>query len=161
MRSFRGSLVLAALATLPAALPVLAQSAPLPRYASLRFETVHVRAAPTEDAPIRWSYKRQGLPVMILREHENWRYIRDWEGGEGWVFRGGLSPRRHVQVVGAMRSLRDSPVENADPVAKLEPGVIGRLEKCDSTWCRISVKTHRGWIRHAEVFGVKPGERVE
>jgi SH3-like domain-containing protein len=60
-----------------------------------------------------------------------------------------------------MRPLRDSPVEGAEPVAKLEPGVIGRLEKCDTSWCRISVKTHRGWIRHGEVFGVKPGERVE
>ena len=53
MRSLRGGLALAALAALPAALPAFAQSAPLPRYASLRFETVHVRSAPTEDAPIR------------------------------------------------------------------------------------------------------------
>ncbi len=131
------------------------------RYASLRHETTHARAGPGQDYPIRWTYKRQGLPVLVLREYEHWRQVRDPEGDEGWVHAAGLTRRRTVMVVGPARILRKEAQETGAPVARLEPGVIGRVERCDRAWCRITVKGYSGWLKHEEVWGVRPGETVE
>ena len=155
------SLVLAAL--LGGAAPAWAQAegSNLPRYASLRHETVHVRAGPGQDYPIRWTYQRQGLPVQVVREYENWRLVRDFEGGEGWVHAAGLTRRRTAVVMGSTRVMRSDPAEAAKAVARLEPGVVARLEKCDRAWCRLSVQGQTGWLKQQEIWGVKPGERLE
>ena len=133
----------------------------LPRSASLRHDTVHVRAGPGQDFPIGWTYQRQGLPVQILREYEHWRFVRDFEGGEGWVHASGLRRQRPVLVTGATRILRAEPVEHGKPVARLENGVVARLEKCERVWCRLSVKGYTGWVKQQDVWGIRPGERLE
>src|ERR1051325_6898318 len=96
-----------------AAAPSARAEAPQPRFASLRHDSVHVRAGPSQDYPIRWTYQRQGLPVQILREYENWRYVRDADGEEGWVHASGLRRQRTVVVTGATRVLRADPSEGA------------------------------------------------
>ena len=133
----------------------------LPRFASLRHDTVHVRAGPSQDHPIRWTYQRQGLPVQILREYEHWRFVRDFEGSEGWVHASGLRRQRTVLVTGATRVLRAEPQEGAKPVARLEAGVVAKLEKCERVWCRLSVKGFTGWVKQQEVWGIRPGERLD
>jgi SH3-like domain-containing protein len=138
-----------------------AEGPALPRFASLRFETVHVRAGPGQEYPIRWTFHRRGLPIQILREYEHWRYVRDHEGGEGWVHANGLTPRRTVVVLGTVRMLREEASESSKPVARLEPGVVARLERCERSWCRLSVHGYGGWLRQLDIWGVRPGERLE
>ncbi|MGH7002970.1 MAG: SH3 domain-containing protein [Alphaproteobacteria bacterium] len=133
----------------------------LPRFASLRHDSVHVRAGPGQDYPIRWTYQRKGMPVQIVREYDNWRFVRDFEGSEGWVHAGGLTRRRTVLVMGSIRVLRAEPQDGAKPVARLEPGVVARLENCERIWCRLTVQGHAGWLKQQEVWGVRPGERLE
>ncbi len=157
---FVASLVLAA-AVLTAAEAARAEGPVLPRYASLRHDSVHVRAGPGQDYPIRWTYQRQGLPVQVVKEYDNWRLVRDFEGAEGWVHAGGLTRRRTAVVMGAVRVLRAEPGDSARAVARLEPGVVARLEKCERAWCRLSVQGHAGWVKQQEIWGVKPGERLE
>ncbi|MCW5770840.1 MAG: hypothetical protein KIT16_04330 [Rhodospirillaceae bacterium] len=131
------------------------------RFVSLRHDTVHMRAGPGTEYPIRWTYHRQGLPLQVLREYENWRYVRDYAGAEGWIHVAGLARKRTIVVVGGTRLLRAEPAEGARPVARLETGVVGLLEKCERIWCRVSVKSYSGWIKQQEVWGVRPGERLE
>ena len=151
---------LAALVAVAVAPPAWAEGA-LPRFASLRHDSVHVRAGPSQDHPIRWTYQRQGLPVQVLREYENWRFVRDAEGEEGWVHASGLRRQRTVLITGATRVLRAEPTEGGKPLARLEAGVVAKLEKCERVWCRLSVKGFTGWVRQQEVWGVRPGERLE
>ena len=57
----------------------------LPRFVSLRSDQVNLRVGPGENYPIEWVLTRKEMPVEIIKEFENWRMIRDWQGTEGWV----------------------------------------------------------------------------
>jgi len=135
---------------------------PLPRYAALRSDEVNFRVGPGMRYPIEWTYKRKNLPVMIEREFEVWRLVRDPEGTRGWVHVATLTTKRSFMVSGAERTLRRSASEDANPVARLQPGVIGTIRTCklNAEWCQLQVGDHRGWLKRSEFWGTLPNEAV-
>lgn len=136
---------------------------PLPRFVSLRSDEVNLRTGPGIRYPIDWNYARRDLPVEVIAEFEAWRKIRDWQGTEGWVHQSMLSGRRMMVVIGAPRSLRASDADSAEPVAIVEPGVLGRLVQCprNRDFCRVEVGQIQGWLRRDELWGVYKGEWIE
>jgi SH3-like domain-containing protein len=139
---------------------------PLPRFAALRSDEVNMRSGPGTRFPIEWTYQRRELPVEIVREFELWRRIRDPEGTEGWVHQSTLMGRRSFIVRGAPGSevmLRRRAEDQAQPVARLRPGVVGRLRACEpnNPWCEAQIGEFRGHIRRADVWGVGPTEEVK
>jgi SH3-like domain-containing protein len=139
---------------------------PLPRFAALRSDEVNMRSGPGTRFPIEWTYQRRELPVEILREFELWRRIRDPEGTEGWVHQSTLMGRRSFIVRGAPGSevmLRRRAEDQASPVARLRPGVVGRLRACEpaSPWCEAQIGDHRGFIKRADIWGVGTTEEVK
>jgi SH3-like domain-containing protein len=141
-------------------------SLPLPRFAALRSDEVNMRSGPGTRFPIEWTYQRRELPVEIVREFELWRRIRDPEGTEGWVHQSTLMGRRSFIVRGAPGTevmLRRRAEDQAPPVARLRPGVVGRLRACEanSPWCEAQIGEHRGYIKRADIWGVGPTEEVK
>ena len=134
---------------------------PLPRFVSLRADEVNLRTGPGVRYPIDWVYRRRDLPVEIIDEHETWRRIRDWEGTIGWVHQSMLQGARKVMVIGEPRTLRKLPERSADAIARVEPGVIARLEVCDEGWCEISIDGLSGWLERHEFYGVYPREKID
>ncbi len=136
---------------------------PLPRFASLKTDEVNLRSGPGLRYPIEWVYKRRDLPVQIEREFEVWRLIADQEGVKGWVHQATLVGRRTFVVVGAEQTMRADAQDTASPVARLKPGVIGRLRACDATaaWCQVQVGEYRGWLKRDQVWGIYPGEAIQ
>ena len=135
---------------------------PLPRFAALGSNQVNLRIGPDLRYKIEWTYQRKDLPVQIVEEHENWRRIRDPEGTEGWVQRPLLTSRRSFLVQGEERALRRRAEDGADAVARLKPGVIGAIRKCEaeSPWCEAKVGDYRGWIKRSEIWGVAGNEAI-
>jgi SH3-like domain-containing protein len=112
-------------------------------------------------------FTRSGLPVEVTAEFDNWRRIRDWEGGEGWVYHSLLSGKR-TALVAVGRKQRDEllPLHtSADPqstlVARLQPGVLGQVKKCTGAWCRVVGNGFDGWAQQERLWGVYPNEKVE
>jgi SH3-like domain-containing protein len=140
---------------------------PIPRFVSLKSDKVNVRGGPTKDNDVTWVYTRTGLPVEITAEFENWRRIRDWEGAEGWVYHSLLSGRRTGMVVPAAKTSEEAiPVHaSADPqsaiVARLQPGVLSAVKRCNGAWCRVAGTGYDGWIAQDRLWGVYPNEKVE
>ncbi len=136
---------------------------PLPRFVSLKTDEVNLRTGPGTRYPIDWVYKRRDLPVQIEREFEVWRLIADSEGVKGWVHQATLSGRRSFVVTGAERVVRSDPSDTAAAVARLKPGVIGRLRACDASapWCQVQVGDYRGWLKRDTFWGIFPGEAVQ
>lgn len=138
---------------------------PVPRFVSLKADKVNVRNGPNKDQDVAWVFNRSGLPVEVTAEFETWRRIRDADGAEGWVYHSMLSLRRTALVApwlkGETVALRDAASTDARVVAKLEPGVLGVVKKCDGKFCRISGEGFDGFVQQSQLFGVYPDEKTE
>jgi SH3-like domain-containing protein len=156
-------------ATMPASADPLAQGAssglPVPRFVSLKSDRVNVRGGPDKDHEVVWVFTKAALPVEITAEFENWRRVRDWDGGEGWVYHSLLSGRRTVLVAPKAKEgavpLLDRPDPAAKLVARLQPGVAGSVKGCTGQWCRIGGEGFDGWIAQDRLWGVYPNEKID
>lgn len=134
---------------------------PIPRFVSLRSSEVNLRTGPGTIYPVEWVFVRRGLPVEVIAEFDVWRKIRDWQGTVGWVHQSMLDGRRTARVTGAERELRSEPGEAASVVARLAPGVIGRLQECEAAWCKVDAEGYRGWLKRDEFWGTYSDEKVQ
>lgn len=138
---------------------------PIPRFVSLKPSDTPMREGPSKEHRIKWVFKREGLPVEVIGEHEQWRRIRDSESTDGWVYFGRLSNRRTVIV----RAGKDRPDQNlfrddrddAAIIARLQPGVIANVEVCTPNWCKVSVEGYAGYLKKDALWGVYADERVK
>lgn len=138
----------------------------VPRFVSLKSNRVNVRKGPSTDHAVAWVFSRAGLPVEVIAEFEHWRQIRDSEGSEGWIFHALLSGRRTALILPWVKerkaiALLDDASTGADPVAQLEPGVLGSVHQCDGTWCNFTVGKYTGWIEQERLWGVYRSEKVK
>lgn len=136
---------------------------PLPRFASLRTGEVNLRAGPGTRYPIEWVYQRRDLPIEIEREFEVWRLVRLEDGTRGWLQQATIWGRRTFVVAGNQHAIRSEAKDTASVLARLDPGVVGRITRCDagSDWCRVEVQAYKGWMKRADFWGTLPGEAVQ
>ena len=165
-----GLLFIAVVVTLSTAAQSVAQvgassGLPLPRFVSLRAAEVNLRSGPGVRYPILWVFHRKNWPVEIVDEFDNWRQVRDLRGTRGWVHRSMVQGRRFVVVQGAeVQPLRAEENSKSGVVARLEPGVIARLEDEDCAaqkWCPVSVESFTGWLPAAVLYGVRTTNQVK
>lgn len=135
---------------------------PLPRFVSLKSDDVNVRRGPGQEYGVVFTFVREGLPVEIIREFDNWRKIRDSEGAEGWVFHSLLTGERTALVSPWEKEGQIPAHRSADAsaaiVAYLTPQVIAKVEECTGMWCLVSVEGYEGWIEQNRLWGVYPNE---
>jgi SH3-like domain-containing protein len=128
---------------------------PVPRWVSLKFDTVNARSAPGDDSRLLWVYRQRGVPVQVVAETAEWRRICDPEGNLAWVHRRTTDGRRM-----AMR-LKPEPLaihakadEASRTVAVLAPRSLAELDRCDKDgWCKLKAGRGSGWVPAAEVWG--------
>jgi SH3-like domain-containing protein len=133
----------------------------LPRFESVRASPVNVRTGPGVRYPVEWVFVYRNMPVEVVAEFKTWRKIRDWDGTEGWVHQSMLSSHRSVIVTGGQRALRRIAEAKGGTVAQVDERVVGRLIKCQETWCRIEIAGLRGWMPRNSLWGVYKGEKLK
>lgn len=139
------------------AVPARAQEREVPYWASLRADEINMRVGPSADYRIDWVYRRQGLPVKVVRVMEGWRLIEDPDGTRGWVASRLLSPDHGAIVVGDGPAAMREDADGGSAIKwKLEPGVVGVLGDCGRGWCELRVGKRTGWVRQERLWG--PGE---
>ncbi len=134
--------------------------APVPRFVSLAAGEVNMRSGPGDRYPIIWVYKREGLPVEVVREWGIWRQVRDPHGTVGWINKNLLSGDRFAYVTRSVRTLYARSDLASQAVWKAEPGVVAKILLCEQSWCRISVDGKGGYILRSHIWGVYPKETV-
>ena len=134
---------------------------PIPRYVSLKASEANLRRGPSLSHRIDWVLVRRGMPLQVTAEYGHWRRVVDHDGVGGWVHFTLLSGTRTALVDADLVPLRARARDGAIEVARLERGVIARIETCADGWCRLSADGYRGWAPEDTLWGVFPGELVE
>ena len=132
-----------------------AQTSEMPHWRTLRFDTVNMRVGPSTEYKIDWVYKREGLPVIVLRQRDGWLLVRDHEGTQGWVASSQTTTRLGGLIIGdGLAELRAEPSADAPVNFRAEPGVVGRIRDCGEAYCEIDVDGRAGWVAIERLWGV-------
>ena len=151
MRAFAAAALAGALL---AASPLAADAGAVPYWAALRASKVNMRVGPSEDYRVAWVYRRQNLPVKVVRLKEGWRLVEDPGGARGWMLAQFLTRERGAIVVGeGPAEMREAGNAGARPMWRLEPGVVGKLGDCAAGWCSFDVDGRAGYVAHERLWG--------
>ncbi len=130
---------------------------PVPRYVSLKYSLSNGRTGPSGDHPVKWQYKRRGLPMIVVAETEIWRKVRDVNGDETWMKRQLLGSKRMVLVRSAI-AIRAKPRSDAPSRTRAAKGALLELDKCDAKdWCRVFDKERNinGYALRSMLWGAE------
>ncbi|MEO7364898.1 MAG: SH3 domain-containing protein [Sphingomicrobium sp.] len=153
---------LAATALLFLATVASAQDKKPPYWASIASGEAMMRTGPGRNYPGTWLYKRRDLPVRVVKTYPNWRMIEDPDGTRGWMLVTLLSDQRTVIVKpGYPRSIYAEASATSRVAYTAEPGVVGRIDKCDAGWCHIAIGKREGFIVQGDVWGTEKGEQFD
>jgi len=125
---------------------------PVPRFETLRYSEVNGRAGPSLEHPVRWRYQREGLPVLIVKESQDWRRVQDPDGEEVWMHARMLRAAKFGMAQSELK-LYQTASATSQPIAQLEAGVMVTLLDRQDDWVRVSVDGHRGWALQSAIWG--------
>ena len=125
---------------------------PLPRFVSLKAVEANARRGPSTTHRIDWVFQRRGMPLVVVAEYEHWRRVVDRDGQGGWVYYTMLTGTRSVLVEDEI-ALQTRPDTHAPERARLEAGVVARLDRCDAGWCELSAGGYQGWAPQEALWG--------
>lgn len=141
-------------ATVSLSAPALAADPEVPYWASIRASEVNMRVGPGEDYRISWVYRRPHLPLKVLRTMEGWRLVQDPDGARGWMLARFLTRDRGGFIRGrGPAEMREKSEESSRVLWRLAPGVVGKIDDCKQSWCRMEVNGHVGFVREERIWG--------
>ena len=122
-------------------------------FLTLKNNEVNLRQGPSFKYPIKLTYKKKYLPVIILDKSETWRKIKDFENNSGWIHISQLSKKKSAINTNNNSLLYKKPTIFSKPIAKLEIGRLVLIKKCKEEWCKITSGGFSGWIFKGSLWG--------
>ena len=122
-------------------------------FLSLKNNAVNLRQGPSFDYPIKLTYKKKFLPILILDKSENWRKIKDYENNSGWIHISQLSKKKSAINIENNSVIYTKPSIYSEPIARLEIGRLVLVKKCKIKWCKITSGNFNGWILENYLWG--------
>ena len=122
-------------------------------FLSLKNNKVNLRQGPSFEYPIKLTYKKKYLPILILGKSETWRKIKDFESNSGWIHVSQLSKQKSAINKKNNSVLYKKPTIYSKPIAKLEIGRLVLIKKCQAKWCKITSGGFSGWVYKNSLWG--------
>ena len=123
------------------------------KFLSLKNSEVNLRLGPSFEYPIKLTYNKKYLPIIILGESETWRKTKDFENNSGWIHISQLSKRQTAINYKNNSILFKKPTIYSKPIARLETGRLLLVNKCNIKWCKITSGNFNGWIEKNSLWG--------
>lgn len=133
---------------------------PVPRFVTLKSDTVNMRVGPGREYPLSWVYKKKNLPVKVIAEFDVWRKIIDHEGTTGWVHSQLVTLKRYALIQSRLTKLYRKADFDSPVVAVADKGVIVELQICEAQWCRIATQDLRAFVRREDIWGILENETL-
>ena len=122
-------------------------------FLSLKNSEVNLRQGPSFEYPVKLTYKKKYLPIIILDKSETWRKIMDFENNSGWIHISQLSKKKSAINIKNNSIIYKKPTIYSKPIAKLETGRLVLIKKCKVKWCKITSGGFVGWIVENSLWG--------
>ena len=122
-------------------------------FLSLKNSEVNLRVGPSYEYPVKLTYKKKYLPVIILDKSGTWRKIKDFENNSGWMHISQLSKKKTALNSRNNSILYRKPTLYSKPIARLEIGRLVLIKKCNVKWCKITSGNFTGWISKSSLWG--------
>jgi len=135
----------------------------LPRWVSLKYDRINGRKGPGSHFPHLWTFRRKGMPVIVINEMDNWRKVRDIEGGESWVRNVALSGQ-NMGLITRLTPLLKKPKSSTAPLAQLSPNVMLIIKSCEDDYCAVQIepeikkgkkKGRKGYVARRDIWGAE------
>ena len=123
------------------------------KYLSLKNTEVNLRLGPSFEYPVKLTYNKKYLPIIIIDKSEAWRKIKDFEKNSGWIHISQLSKRQTAINYKNNSILFKKPTIYSKPIARLETGRLVLINKCNLKWCKITSGDFNGWINKKYLWG--------
>ena len=120
---------------------------------TLRNDKVNLRQGPSFEYPVKLTYEKKFLPVLIIDKSYNFRKIIDHENNSGWIHISQLSKKK-----AALNNEDDSiifkkPSKYSKPLAIAKKGRLLLIKKCKNNWCKVKTGNYIGWIKKRNLKG--------
>ena len=122
-------------------------------FLSLKNNEVNLRLGPSFEYPIKLTYNKKYLPIIVLGKSETWRKVIDFEKNSGWVHISQLSKKKTALNSKDNSVLYKKPTIYSKPIAKIEVGRLLLIKKCNEDWCKITTGNFSGWIIKSSLWG--------
>jgi len=123
------------------------------KFLSLKNSEVNLRQGPSKKYPIKLTYVKKNLPVMILDKSDTWRKIKDFENNSGWIHISQLSKKKSAININNNSIMYKKSTFYSKPIAKLQAGRLVLIKKCEVKWCKITSGKFNGWINKNYLWG--------
>ena len=118
----------------------------------LKNNEVNVRYGPSFEYPIKYIYKKTGLPLRVIDKKENFRRIIDHKKNGGWIHLSQLKKSKSF-ITTEIKILFKKPTKFSKPLAKIDKGRLLRVKECKDKWCNVKSGKFSGWIEKDNVWG--------
>jgi len=123
------------------------------KFLSLKNDEVNLRLGPSFEYPVKLTYNKKYLPIIILDKSETWVKIKDFESNSGWIHISQLSKRQTAINYKNNSILFKKPTIYSKPIARLETGRLVLINKCKLKWCKITSGDFNGWLNKKYLWG--------
>ena len=123
-------------------------------FLTLRNDNVNLRQGPSFDYPVKISYQKKYLPVLIQDKSDNFRKIRDHENNSGWIHISQLSKKKAAITIDDNLILFSNSTIYSNPIAILKKGRLVKIKKCKNGWCKVVTGDFKGWVKKGSLWGL-------
>tara|TARA_B110000438_G_scaffold96155_1_gene95350 strand:- start:61 stop:522 length:462 start_codon:yes stop_codon:yes gene_type:complete len=124
------------------------------KFLSLKNSEVNLRQGPSFKYPIKLTYKKKYLPIIIIDRSDAWRKIKDFENNSGWIHISQLSKKRSAINIKKNSIIYKKSTLYSKPMVRLEVGRLVIIKKCQDKWCKIVTGNIIGWVLKNTLWGM-------
>ena len=123
------------------------------KFLSLKNSEVNLRQGPSFKYPIKLTYKKKYLPVIIIDRTDAWRKIKDFENNSGWIHISQLTKKNSAINIKDNSIIYKKNTIYSKPIAKIKIGRLLLVKKCKNNWCKVSSGGFDGWVYKNSLWG--------
>jgi SH3-like domain-containing protein len=113
---------------------------------AVKTETANIRSKPDTTGDLLWQVEKYH-PLLVVKRQQDWYFIKDFEGDQGWIHQSLLDKTQTVIVNASNCNVRAGAGSENDILFTVDKGIPFKVLKKDGRWLHVQHRDgDRGWI---------------